>query len=40
MNFSLGFFQALVQGAIALAAVGALLLVSLFVYDSIQRKVW
>lgn len=40
MNFSLGFFQVLVQGALVLAAAGAVLLISLFVHDSIQRRVW
>lgn len=40
MRFPLEFFHYLVQGAVLLAAVGALLLMVLFALDALRRNIW
>lgn len=39
-QFSSGFFVFLVYGALALAALGALMLLSLLVRDFVKKRIW
>ena len=40
MSFSLAFFEAIVFGAIALAALAAIFLPILFIRDALKGRIW